>query len=203
MDRKQLESAAARYPYFHSQGLYAIPAGILWFLIGLSNLEDRPVSPWVLFAGAVGCLAALGGVGLYYRRTYGKVNPTADRRRRYIAGAVAGFGVFVAVDQLIRTLFGRPPTPAISSYVTAWSLGMLVFYAIAVGLKVHHIVVWGTLAVAGILPVWGVSADRDALASFPIGVVTMLSGLLDHRLLLGAFASAGPLDLETSHARGQ
>jgi len=200
MDRRQLESAGVRYPYFHSQGLYGVPAGIIWFLIGLSNLQSAPVDVWVLAAGAVVCLAALGAIGLYYQRTYGKVTPTPGRRRRHFGGALAGFAVFVAVDQLIRTVSGRPPTAAVSSYVTSWALGMLVFYAIAVGLKAHHVVVWGTLAVAGLLPIWGVSVDRDAVASFPLGVATMVSGLLDHRLLMRTFAASSRLDLETTDA---
>jgi hypothetical protein len=77
---------------------------------------------------------------------------------------------------------------------------MLVFYAASGGLKVHHIVIWGALVVAGLLPIWGVSADRDAWAFFPIGAATVISGLFDHWLLIKTFRSYQGLNLEASDA---
>ncbi len=40
MDRRQLESAGADYPYL--QGLWTIPLGIGMIVAGISNLQSRP-----------------------------------------------------------------------------------------------------------------------------------------------------------------
>ncbi|MEA2353873.1 MAG: hypothetical protein QOD61_2 [Solirubrobacteraceae bacterium] len=64
------------------------------------------------------------------------------------------------------------------------------YYAILVGLRAHHVVIWGSVLAAGLLPIWGgLGADRDALAMLPLGVALIASGLLDHRLLVRSFAS--------------
>ena len=200
MDRRQLESAGANYPLVHVQGLYAVPAGLLWFVIGLSNLDHERLAGWSLAAAAVLCLGAVAGVSLYYRQRYGKVTPTRSRQVRYNVALAAGFVVFVGADQLARTIFGRPPTEPISSMLAAWALGSLVFYAIGSGLRSHHLVIWGAAVVAGLLPVWGVGVDRDAMAAFPIGLATILSGLFDHRLLVATFKSFEGLQLEPTDA---
>ena len=42
---------------------------------------------------------------------------------------------------------------------------------------------------AGLLPIWGgLGADRDPLAMIPLGLATMVSGLLDQRVLARSFA---------------
>lgn len=200
MDRQQLESAGARYPYLHVQGLYAVPAGCIWFVIGWSNLEDQPAPGWALVAGLLLSLAAVGAVTLYYRHAFGRVTPTRSRQVRYYVAFAAGFAVYVVADQVARTFLGRPPRQPVSTLLAAWALGSLVFYALIAGLRAHHVVIWGVALVAGCLPVWGVGVDRDAMAAFPIGVATIASGLLDHRLLLQTFRSYRSLRLERSDA---
>lgn len=200
MDRQQLEAAGAEYPLLHVQGLYAVPAGVIWLLIGLSNLQERPVSGSILVAGFLLCLASLAGAGLFYRRTYGRVTPTRERQVRYYVAFAVGFVVFVAADQLARTVLGRPPTVGVSTMASAWALGSLAFYAMSSGLRVHHVAIWGALLVAGLLPIWGTGVDRDAVAAFPIGIATILSGLFDHRLIAQTFRAYAGLRLESSDA---
>jgi hypothetical protein len=200
MDRRQLEAAGAEYPLVHVQGLYAVPAGLLWFMIGLSNLEEQRVAGPILVAGFLLCLAGVAGAGLFYRRTYGRVTPTRERQVRYYVALASGFVVFIAADQLARTLLGRPPTVGVSSMASAWALGSIVFYAMSSGLRPHHVAIWGALLVAGLLPIWGTGVDRDAMAAFPIGIATILSGLLDHRLIAQTFRAYDSLQLERSDA---
>jgi hypothetical protein len=200
MDQRQLEAAGAAYPLVHVQGLYAVPAGLLWFLIGLSNLEEGPVAGPVLVAGFVLCLVGVAGAGLFYRRTYGRVTPTRERQVRYYVAFAAGFAVFIAADQLARAVLGRPPTVGVSSMASAWALGSLAFYAMSSGLRAHHVVIWGALFVSGLLPIWGTGVDRDAIAAFPIGIATVLSGLFDHRLIVQTFRTYDGLQLEHSDA---
>ena len=84
--------------------------------------------------------------------------------------------------------------------MAAWALGMLVFYASDAGLRVHHMVIWGAVLVAGLLPIWGLGADKDAVAYFPIGAATIVSGLIDHRMLVRTFRSYKDLNLEDTNA---
>jgi hypothetical protein len=205
MDRKALESVGKHYPYLHLQGLYlqglfAIPAGLIWFLIGLSNLQRQPVKPLILLGGVLLAFGSLAAVALYYRNHFGSPTPTRSRQVRQYVAIALGFAVFVGVDQLARTLLGRPPGQPVSSYAASWAVGMLVFYAIVGGLRAYHVVIWGSLFVAGVLPIWGLSVDRDALASFPIGAATMASGIFDHYFLVRAFESSKRQSLEHSNA---
>lgn len=200
MDRRQLEAAGAGYPLVHVQGLYAVPAGLLWFLIGLSNVEERRVAGPILVAGFLLCLVGVAGAGLFYRRTYGRVTPTRERQVRYYVAFAAGFVVFIAADQLARSILGRPPTVGVSTMAAAWALGSLAFYAMSSGLRAHHVVIWGALLIAGLLPVWGTGVDRDAMAAFPIGLATIVSGVFDHRLIAQTFKAYEGLRLENSDA---
>lgn len=186
MERKEFEVAALSFPQQYVQGLYAIPAGIIWFFIGFSNLGQKPLAFCFILAGVLLCLGSWFVVVRHYQNNFGRVTPTKSRRMRSGVAMVISFAVFVIADQLLRISFGRPPRLPISSYSTAWALAMLVFFAMTTGLKLHQIVIWGALFVLGLLPIWGLGIDRDAIASFPIGVASIFSGLIDHRLLVRA-----------------
>ncbi len=112
----------------------------------------------------------------------------------------AGFGVYIAADQLARAILGRPSQHPVSTTAATLALGMVVFYAMNTTLKARHIVIWGTLLVAGLLPSGGLGVNRDAVAYFPIGAASVASGLLDHRLLVRTFKSYRALDLDNADA---
>lgn len=199
MDRRQLESAGANYPHMHMHmlGLYGVPAGLLWFLIGLFNLAKPSAEFWILGGGALLCLAAWAGVSLYYQRNFGRVTPARSGQVRYSRAAGAGCAVFVAANVLGIAVLGRHQP--VSVMAAGWALGMLVFYAAIAGLRAHHIVIWGSLLVAGLLPIWG-GVDVDAVACLAIGAATIASGLFDHRILVRIFRSYKDLNLEDSNA---
>ena len=117
MDRRQLESAGASYPYTHLQGLYGIPFGLVMGLIGASNLLNPPWSPWALGGGVLLCLASFGAVTLYYQRNFGRVTPLRSRQIRHLGAALTGFAIYVATDQLARGILGRPPQQPVSTVV--------------------------------------------------------------------------------------
>jgi hypothetical protein len=200
MDRRQLESAGASYPSTHLQGLYGISFCLVMSLIGASNLNDPPWSPWALGGGVLLCLASFGAVTLYYQRGFGRVTPLRSRQIKYVIAAVAGFAVYVASDQLLRGALGRPPEQPVSTTVATWALGMLVFYALGTGLTVHRIVIWVAVLAAGCLPIWGLDTNRDAIAYFPLGAAILVSGLFDHYLLVRTFRSYRDLNLEGTNA---
>ncbi len=201
MHRKTLESTAANYPYL--QGLWAIPAGLGTILAGISNLQNRPAEPVMLaiLAGGVGVALLISWlIARYYREHYGSVTPTRDRLVRQGIAIVAWVVVlFVGANQF---LFWSPDSVN-CVYASAFALATLAYYAILVGLRPHHVLIWGAVFVAGLLPIYGaLGADRDPLAMIPLGLALILSGILDQRLLARSFASAGGQSLETSHVGG-
>ncbi|MEO6715240.1 MAG: hypothetical protein ABIM89_17710 [Mycobacteriales bacterium] len=203
MDRRQLESAGESFPHTHVQGLYAVPFGVLlWFFVALGNVAEPPGGRWIVRAGIVLAALLLWLVTFYYRRSFGRVTPTRDRQIRYVVAAVVAFAVFAGVDQILRAFLGRPPEPAVSTTLSAWAAGMIVFYLVAGSLRAHHLIIWSAMFVAGLLPIWGHGIDRDALAYFPIGTAMIVTGLFDHRDLLRTFRAYHDLHLETTDVRG-
>ena len=201
MERRQLEAAAANYPYL--QGLWAIPLGFGTIVAGISNLQNRPSEPVVLGI-IIGGLAIAGVasvlIGRYYRDHYGTVIPTRDRYIRQAVAIVAWIAIlFIGANQ---ALFWSPDGPQ-CIYASAFALATLAYYAILVGLRPHHVIIWGAVFVAELLPIWGgLGADRDPLAMIPLGLLLMLSGVLDQRLLARSFRQSGTEQLEGSRVGG-
>jgi hypothetical protein len=201
MDRNALESTAANYPYL--QGLWALPMGLSLPLAGVSNLQDRPSTSWLL-AIAGGVLLVCSAISLlivrYYRENYGRVTPTRSRQVRHGAAVAAWIVVlFVGAN---KDLLWSPGGP-ICIFASAFALATLAYYAILVGLRAHHVVIWGLVAAAGLLPIWGgLGADRDAWAMLPLGVAVIASGLLDQRLLVRSFGPSKSPSLGDRHAAG-
>ncbi len=82
----------------------------------------------------------------------------------------------------------------VNPIAVSFALVMLVSYAIGVGLKAHHGLIWGALLVTGALPVWN-GADPSNIGLVLAGVALMVSGLFDHRLFVRTFgAASGPLE---------
>ena len=201
MERRHLESTAANFPYL--QGLWTIPLGIGIIVAGISNLESRPTGILAI-ALIFGGLAIAGGVSLligrYYRDRYGSVTPTRDRTIRQ--GLALGAWIVVLFVGANQALFWSPDGPQ-CIYASAFALATLAYYAILVGLRPHHLVIWGAVFVAGLLPIWGaLGADRDPLAMIPIGLALMVSGLLDQRLLARSFAAPAVDQLEGTRVGG-
>ncbi|MEO8570912.1 MAG: hypothetical protein ABI553_04360 [Chloroflexota bacterium] len=201
MQRRHLESTAANYPYL--QGLWIIPLGIGMIVAGVSNLENAPSG--VLMLGIiVAALAFAGGlslvIGRYYRQHYGSVTPTRDRYVRQFIALGAWIAIlFIGANQF---LLWSPDGPR-CIYASAFALATLAYYAILVGLRLHHVVLWGAVFVAGLLPIWGgLGADRDALAMVPLGLVLMASGVLDQRLLARSFGPSTGARLEEARVDG-
>ena len=172
-------------------------------MAGISNLQNLPSGPVVL--GIIIGGLAIGGlalvlIGRYYRDHYGTVTPTRDRSIRQVLAIVAWIAIlFIGANRL---LFWSPDGPQ-SIYASAFALATLGYYAILVGLRPHHVIIWGTVFVAGLLPIWGgLGADRDPLAMIPLGLLMMLSGVLDQRLLARSFRQSDTEQLEGSRVGG-
>jgi hypothetical protein len=187
MERKQLETTAVTYPYL--RGLLAIPLGLLPIMSGLANLEWGPFrSAWVLGVGAALMLGLYLSIDRYYARTYGRVTPrrTAMMVVGWNAAAVLGFvGGPILIDVLNLPLNGL---------AVSWASVALVYYAMVIGLKPHHMVIWGAVLALGLVPIWGdPSTSNSANAGLIIvGAAVVATGIFDHRVLVSMFESPAP-----------
>ena len=190
MERRLLESVGRLHPGPGWHSLYAIPFGLFTMQIGLGKLGLSPLGPWNFLAGLAAFVALSYGVGRYYKRSLGTVTPTARTATRMTIAVGVWLTVFVAGLHAGRALGEGPPEGAANAQAVAWGVAMLAFHAIGTGLRAHHVVVWGVVIVAGLLPVWARPPAGDAASLLLMGGAVALTGALDHRLLVRTLARA-------------
>jgi hypothetical protein len=193
MQRGNLEKAAANYSYL--RGLFAIPAGVLLILAALANWGICPL--WAFPVAAVAAGAACMPIARYYRENYGRFSPSTRQEVRLAVAVVIGAAVFVGGSLLLRSRAGWSLDLPVNAIAVSFALFMLITYAIGVGLKAHHVIIWGALLVAGAMPVWN-GADPSNIGLVLAGVAVMVSGVFDHRLFVHTFGSPKVLDREDS-----
>ena len=199
MQRGNLEKAAANYSYL--RGLFAIPAGVLLILAALANWQVGPLRPtWAFPVAAVAVGAACLPIARYYRENYGRFSPSARQQVRLAVAVVIGAAVGFGGSLLLRSRAGWSLDLPVNAIAVSFALFMPITYAIGVGLKAHHVIIWGALLVVGAVPVWN-GADPSNIGLVLAGVAVMVSGVFDHRLFVHTFGSARVLDREDSDAR--
>ena len=193
MERKELEAAAAQVTYL--RGLLAIPIGMLFIITGLGNLGWGPLGNPLVFLGFLLVLAAAWlGINRYYNDHYGRVTRSHRQQLRYTIASFILFPAAIVGGPILDASVDLP----VSAFAAAFALAMLAWFAICVGLRMRHLIIWGALLVAGLLPVWEAMADKISVAWLPIGVATIAAGILDHRTLVRAYGPAKDLRPEGS-----
>ena len=197
MDRRSLESTATSYPSL--RGLAAIPIGAVFVLLWPTNEEWGPVSQRYIWIAILVAALAFLRINRYYDETFGRV--TLPRRVKVRTSVVSLGGAAVLLGgAALEWSFDLP----LNCTAASFAIAMLAIYAVNVGLSAHHVIIWGSILVASLLPVWGgVGADAKFGGAFLLmGVATtMAAGVLDHRALTQTFGRAAGLDLENGNAR--
>jgi hypothetical protein len=176
MDRTELEKAGASY--WHLRGLLYVPVGALLIVSALFNASV--VGPdWAFLIAVAAAGVAWLAISRYYGSHYGRMRPSPRQEARGLAAAGAGIA---AIALGAFALSDSPLNPV----AIAFAAGMLISYRLGVGLKPHHVVVWGALLVAGAIPVWD-GADSANAGLALAGVSVIASGILDHRLFTRTF----------------
>jgi hypothetical protein len=183
MDRHTLEGAAAKYWYL--RGLLYIPAGLAAIVAALGNESVGPFAHDWFFVAAI---AVLGVAALliarYYNEHYGRLSPSSGMQWRGAVASAVAIAVMVGGAMLLRD------TP-LNAIAVPFAALMLISYAIGVGLKLHHVIIWGALLIVGALPVWS-GSDSSNAGLVMAGIALIACGLFDHRLFVRTF---GPSSL--------
>jgi hypothetical protein len=87
----------------------------------------------------------------------------------------------------------------VNAIAVTFALIMLVSYQVGVGVKAHHMIVWGAVLVAGALPLWN-GDDPSNIGLVLCGAGVMVSGVFDHRLFVRTFGSPTLPALENGNA---
>ena len=186
MNREHLESAAAGYPYL--RGLFSVPLGLLLILSALGNWEVGPLrNPWVFVAAAAAIGASALVVNRYYSEHFGRVTPSPRQQRRSVVAAAGGVAIMVGATFLLRSRVAWSLDLPVNPIPAAFAALMLVYYAAVVGLRTHHVLIWGALLVAGLVPLWD-GPDPSNIGLVMAGVAAIVNGVCDHVTLVRAFA---------------
>jgi hypothetical protein len=194
MERRTLETAAARNT--HLRGLFGIPLGLLIVLAALGNWEVGPLRhDWVFVA----CLIAIGAICLlinrYYNEHYGRATLSTRQQVRATVVAVIGAPLVFGVSLLARSRADWSLDLPVNAIAFTFALLMLASYATVIGLKTHHVIIWGGLFVVGALPVWN-GADPSNIGLLLAGAGVMVTGVFDHRLFVQTFGPPRAIDHE-------
>lgn len=189
MDRKALESAATRVT--NLRGLLGIPGGLIFMAVGLGNLGWGPFAhEWFVVAVMLVLVMSLAGINRFYDERFGRVALTRARQVRNLAFNALFFGTGL-LGGLLLDLALDPP---FSLFAVCFAAAMFGWYAVAVGLRLHHVLIWGALLIVGLIPMWGGLDDSVSVAWLPIGLATICCGLMDHLTLVRDFGPHGEDD---------
>jgi hypothetical protein len=78
---------------------------------------------------------------------------------------------------------------------------MLAYYALVSGLRAHHVVIWGSLVVIGLLPVWD-GADPSNVGLVLTGAAVIVNGVFDHLVIVRTFGPAATATVGARSAGG-
>jgi hypothetical protein len=198
MQRRSLETAAANYSYL--RGLFFIPLGMLFILAALGNWEVGPLRhAWAFLVAAVVLGAACLPISRYYNENYGRLSPSTRQQVRGAIAVAIGVAVIIGGSSLLRSGAEWSLDLPVNATAVTFALVMLISYGIGVGLKPHHVIIWGSLLVAGALPVWN-GGDPSNIGLVLSGGAIMVSGIFDHRLFVRTFGPSKSVNLENSDA---
>ena len=190
MDPRRLRSAAAEYPYL--RGLISVPAGALFIVSALGNWQWGPFAhTWVFLLALLLIAGACAAVARYYNEHYGRVTPSTRQQVKAAAVAIAGVALVFGGSLLLRSRADWSLDLPVNPIAIVFALLMLAYSAAVTGLRPHHLVIWGSLFVAGALPVW-TGADPSNVGLVMCGAAVMVNGVLDHLALVRTFGPPTP-----------
>jgi hypothetical protein len=196
MERASLESAAANFSYL--RGWFYFPAGALCICAALANWEAGPFrSAWAFPVAVLVIGLACLPIARFYTTHYGRMSMSTRQQIRGAIAVLIGVGVMIGGSSLMRSEAGWSLDLPVNPIAVSFALIMLITYAIGVGIKAHHVIIWGTLLVVGAVPLWN-GDDPSNIGLVLAGVAMMVTGVFDHRLFVDTFGPSRRVRLEDS-----
>jgi hypothetical protein len=194
MQRRTLETAAANYSYL--RGLFFLPLGLILILSALGNWEVGPLRhTWAFPVAAVVVGAVCLPINRYYNEHYGRLRPSTRQQVRAAVAVAIAVAVIVGGSLLLRSRADWSLDLPVNATAVSFGVIMLIQYAIGVGLRAHHVIIWGAAVITGALPVW-TGADPSNIGLLLVGVALVIEGVFDHRLFVQTFGSPKSPSLE-------
>jgi hypothetical protein len=185
MQRRDLETAAASYSYL--RGLFFLPLGVVFVLAALANWEVGPLRhTWAFPVAAIVVGAVCLPIARYYNENYGRLTPSTRQEVRGAVAVAIALAVMIGGSALMRSNAAWSLDLPVNAVAVSFALVVLISYAMGVGLKTHHVIVWGALLLVGAVPVWN-GADPSNIGLLLSGVAVMIGGVFDHRLFVQTF----------------
>lgn len=182
MTTESLRSTASDYHVL--RGLLAVPVGCLLIVSAAGNARWGPLRhDWVFVAAALVLALSAALINRYYNEHFGRVTPSPAHQRRSAAAAVLGVVLMLPVTLLLRSRASWSLDLPVNAIAATFGLLMLGYYAATVRLRPHHLVIWGSLVVVGLAPVW-TGGDPSNTGILLTGIALIVNGLLDHRELV-------------------
>ena len=199
MERTKLEAAAANYTYL--RGLFFIPLGALPIVSALGNTGWGPLrNTWVFLA----VLALIGiaclPINNFYNKHYGTLRASTGQQARAAASVLLAIVVVVGGSTLLRSRASWSLDIPVNATAVTLSLVILLSYAAGRVLKVHHLIIWGSVLMAGAIPLWE-GADPSNIGLAIVGVALMVNGVFDHLLFVRTFGAPAGLVGKGDNAR--
>ena len=132
----------------------------------------------------------------YYDEHYGRVTPSARQQIRALVAVLICLPLVIGGSLLLSSRASWSLDLPVNPTAISFALVMAVVYAMSIGLKPHHKVVFGLLLVAGLLPLWPHSGDGGNAGLLLAGIAVAVAGILDHRLLVRTFGPAHARDAD-------
>jgi hypothetical protein len=185
MQRRDLETAAANYSYL--RGLFFLPLGVVFILAALANWAVGPLRhTWAFPVAAIVVGAVCLPIARYYNENYGRLTPSTRQEVRGAVAVAIALAVMIGGSALMRSNAAWSLDLPVNAVAVSFALVVLISYAMGVGLKTHHVIIWGALLLVGAVPVWN-GADPSNIGLLLSGVAVMIGGVFDHRLFVQTF----------------
>jgi len=201
MDRRDVDTAVAENT--HLRGLFGVVGGLLAIIAALSNDDRGPSSRWFFgIAALVLGLAALA-IWRYYNNNFGRATPSSRDSTRAVVTLLIAVPVLILGSLLLSSRVSWSLDLPVNTTAMGMGLVLLLAVAVTVGIRPHHLVIYGSLFIAGAIPVWERGGMSGNIGLYMTGVAMIAGGLLDHRLLVKRFGSATALEQEDDRAGAQ
>jgi len=199
VERTRLQAAAANYTYL--RGLFFIPLGVLLIVSAVGNTGWGPLRhTWVFLAVLALIGVACLPINSFYNRHYGTLRTSTGQQARAAAAVVLAIAVVVGGSTLLRSRASWSLDLPVNATAVTMSLVILLSYAAGQVVRAHHLIIWGTVLVAGAIPLWD-GSDPSNMGLAIVGVALMVIGVLDHLLFVRTFGAPGGLDGQDDNAR--